>query len=217
MEFITLLILSYLTGSIPTSIIVSRIAKNIDIRDRGSGNAGATNVYRILGWKYALIVLLLDIFKAWLPTAIYATTIFQYISILDIGFMQILCGSFAVIGHTYPIFARFKGGKGVGPLIGVLLALFPIAFPLCLIVAIAIIVTTGYVSLGSIFAAISLPIFILILPVLGIISPNLSLVVFSLLVPWFVIYTHRSNISRIRNGTENRFDKALIFKNKKIN
>jgi len=217
MEFITLLILSYLTGSIPTSIIVSRIAKNIDIRDHGSGNAGATNVYRILGWKYALIVLLLDIFKAWLPTAIYATTIFQYISILDIGFMQILCGSFAVIGHTYPIFARFKGGKGVGPLIGVLLALFPIAFPLCLIVAIAIIVTTGYVSLGSIFAAISLPIFILILPVLGIISPNLSLVVFSLLVPWFVIYTHRSNISRIRNGTENRFDKALIIKNKKIN
>jgi len=215
MEFITLLILSYLTGSIPTSIIVSRIAKNIDIRDHGSGNAGATNVYRILGWKYALIVLLLDIFKAWLPTAIYATTIFQYISILDIGFMQILCGSFAVIGHTYPIFARFKGGKGVGPLIGVLLALFPIAFPLCLIVAIAIIVSTGYVSLGSIFAAISLPIFILILPALGIISPNLSLIVFSLLVPWFVIYTHRGNISRIRNGTENRFDKAIIFKNKK--
>mgnify|MGYP001461942082 FL=1 len=215
MEFIILLVLSYLTGSIPTSIIVSRIAKNIDIRDHGSGNAGATNVYRILGWKYALIVLLLDIFKAWLPTAIYATTIFQYISILDIGFMQILCGSFAVIGHTYPIFARFKGGKGVGPLIGVLLALFPIAFPLCLIVAIAVIVTTGYVSLGSIFAAISLPIFILILPVLDVISPNLSLVIFSLLVPWFVIYTHRGNISRIRNGTENRFDKAIIFKNKK--
>ncbi len=194
MELIILLILSYLTGSIPTSIIVSRITKNIDIRQHGSGNAGATNVYRILGWKYALIVLLLDIFKAWLPTAIYATTIFQYISILDIGFMQILCGSFAVIGHTYPIFARFKGGKGVGPLIGVLLALFPIAFPLCLIVAIAIIVSTGYVSLGSIFAAISLPIFILILPALGIISPTLSLVVFSLLVPWFVIYPHRSNI-----------------------
>jgi len=216
-ELIILLILSYLTGSIPTSIIVSRITKNVDIRQHGSGNAGATNVYRILGWKYALIVLLLDIFKAWLPSAIYATTIFQYISILDIGFMQILCGSSAVIGHTYPIFARFKGGKGVGSLIGVLLALFPIAFPLCLIVAIAVIVTTGYVSLGSIFAAISLPIFILILPALGIISPNLSLVVFSLLVPWFVIYTHRSNISRIRNGTENRFDKALIFNNKKIN
>ncbi len=215
MEVVTLLILSYLTGSIPTSIIVSRVAKNIDIREHGSGNAGATNVYRILGWKYALIVLSLDIFKAWLPTAIYATKIFLSISIPDIGFIQILCGFSAVLGHTYPIFARFKGGKGVGSLIGVLLALFPFVFPLCLIVAIFVVVTTGYVSLGSIFAAISLPIIILILPGLGIITPNLSLVIFSLLVPWFVIYTHRSNISRIRNGTENRFDKALIIKKRK--
>ena len=215
MEVITLLILSYLTGSIPTSIIVSRVAKNIDIREHGSGNAGATNVYRILGWKYALIVLFLDIFKAWLPTAIYATKIFLSISIPDIGFIQILCGFSAVLGHTYPIFAGFKGGKGVGSLIGVLLALFPFVFPLCLIVAIFVVVTTGYVSLGSIFAAISLPIIILILPSLGIITPNLSLVIFSLLVPWFVIYTHRSNISRIRNGTENRFDKALIIKKRK--
>ena len=215
MEVITLLILSYLTGSIPTSIIVSRIAKNIDIREHGSGNAGATNVYRILGWKYALIVLSLDIFKAWLPTAIYATKIFLSTSIPDIGFIQILCGFSAVLGHTYPIFAGFKGGKGVGSLIGVLLALFPFAFPLCLIVAIFVVVTTGYVSLGSIFAAISLPIIILILPGLGIITPNLSLVIFSLLVPWFVIFTHRSNISRIRNGTENRFDKALIIKKRK--
>tara|TARA_B100000929_G_scaffold65688_1_gene50090 strand:- start:653 stop:1300 length:648 start_codon:yes stop_codon:yes gene_type:complete len=215
MEVVTLLILSYLTGSIPTSIIVSRVAKNIDIREHGSGNAGATNVYRILGWKYALIVLSLDIFKAWLPTAIYATKIFLSISIPDIGFIQILCGFSAVLGHTYPIFSGFKGGKGIGSLIGVLLALFPFAFPLCLIVAIFVVVTTGYVSLGSIFAAISLPIIILILPGLGIITPNLSLVIFSLLVPWFVIYTHRSNISRIRNGTENRFDKALIIKKRK--
>ena len=215
MEVITLLILSYLTGSIPTSIIVSRVVKNIDIREHGSGNSGATNVYRILGWKYALIVLSLDIFKAWLPTAIYATKIFLSISIPDIGFIQILCGFSAVLGHTYPIFAGFRGGKGVGSLIGVLLALFPFAFPLCLIVAIFVVVTTGYVSLGSIFAAISLPIIILILPGLGIITPNLSLVIFSLLVPWFVIYTHRSNISRIRNGTENRFDKTLIFKKRK--
>ena len=215
MEVVTLLILSYLTGSIPTSIIVSRVAKNIDIREHGSGNAGATNVYRILGWKYALIVLFLDIFKAWIPTAIYATKIFLSISIPDIGFIQILCGFSAVLGHTYPIFSGFKGGKGIGSLIGVLLALFPFAFPLCLIVAIFVVVTTGYVSLGSIFAAISLPIIILILPGLGIITPNLSLVIFSLLVPWFVIYTHRSNISRIRNGTENRFDKALIIKKRK--
>ena len=170
----------------------------------------------MLGWKYALIVLFLDIFKAWLPTAIYATKIFQGISIPDIGFIQILCGFSAVFGHTYPIFAGFKGGKGVGSLIGVLLALFPLVFPLCLLVGIIVITNTGYVSLGSIFAAISLPIIILISPGLGIITPDLSLIVFSLLVPLFVIYTHRSNISRIRNGTENRFDKAIIFKKKSV-
>jgi len=125
-----------------------------------------------------------------------------------------LCGFAAVIGHIFPIFSGFKGGKGVGSLIGVLLALYPLVFPLCLLIGVAVITTTGYVSLGSISAAIALPIIILILPKLGLISPNLSLVVFSLLVPWLIIFTHRTNISRIRNGTENRFEKAIIFKNK---
>ncbi len=160
------------------------------------------------------LVVIFDVFKGWLPTAVYATTIFQQLPVPDQGLVQILCGFAAVFGHTFPIFAGFRGGKGVSSLIGVLLALFPLAFPLCLLVGIAVITTTGYVSLGSISAAIALPIIILILPRLGVISPNLSLVVFSLLVPWFIIYTHRSNISRIRNGTENRFEKAIIFKKK---
>ena len=213
-ELVILLLASYITGSFPTSIIVTRVTKNIDIREHGSGNAGATNVFRVLGWKYAVFVLTFDIFKGWLPTAVYATTIFQQLPVSDQGLVQILCGFAAVFGHTFPIFAGFRGGKGVSSLIGVLLALFPLAFPLCLLVGIAVITTTGYVSLGSIAAAIALPIIILILPRLGVISPNLSLVVFSLLVPWFIIYTHRSNISRIRNGTENRFEKAIIFKKK---
>jgi len=210
-ELVILLLASYVTGSIPTGIVVTRVAKNIDIRGHGSGNAGATNVYRVLGWKYALFVLVFDIFKGWLPTAVYATEIFQQLPVPDQGLVQIFCGFAAVIGHIFPIFAGLKGGKGVGSLIGVLLALFPLAFPLCLLVGVAVITTTGYVSLGSISAAIALPIIILILPRLGLISPNLSLVVFSLLVPWVIIYTHRSNISRIRNGTENRFEKAIIF------
>ena len=125
-----------------------------------------------------------------------------------------MCGFAAVFGHIFPIFTGIKGGKGVGSLIGVLLALFPLAFLLCLLVGVVVIITTGYVSLGSISAGIALPIIILFLPRLGLISPNLSLVVFSLLVPWVIIYTHRSNISRIRNGTENRFEKAIIFRNK---
>ena len=213
-ELVILLVASYITGSFPTSIVVTRVIKNIDIREHGSGNAGATNVFRILGWKYAIFVLVFDIFKGWLATAVYATIIFQKLPIPDQGLVQILCGFTAVFGHTFPVFAKFKGGKGVGPLIGILLALFPIALPICLLVGIMVILTTGYVSLGSISAAVVLPIVILILPRIGLINPSLSLIVFSLLVPWFIIYTHRNNISRIRNGTENRFEKAIIFKKK---
>ena len=213
-ELVILLLASYITGSFPTSIIVIRVTKNIDIREHGSGNAGATNVFRVLGWKYAVFVLTFDIFKGWLPTAVYATTIFQQLPVPDQGLVQILCGFAAVFGHTFPIFTGFRGGKGVSSLIGVLLALFPLALPICLLVGIVVIITTGYVSLGSISAAVALPIIFLILPRLGLINPSLFLIVFSLLVPWFIIYTHRSNISRIRNGTENRFEKAIIFKKK---
>ena len=213
-ELVILLLISYITGSFPTSIVMTRVIKNIDIREHGSGNAGATNVFRVLGWKYAIFVLAFDILKGWLPTAVYATIIFQQLPVPDQGLVQILCGFAAVIGHIFPIFSGFKGGKGVGSLIGVLLALYPLVFPLCLLIGVAVITTTGYVSLGPISAAIALPIIILILPKLGLISPNLSLIVFSLLVPWLIIFTHRTNISRIRNGTENRFEKAIIFKNK---
>ena len=213
-ELVILLLTSYITGSFPTSIVITRVIKNIDIKEHGSGNAGATNVFRVLGWKYAIFVLAFDILKGWLPTAVYATIIFQQLPVPDQGLVQILCGFAAVIGHIFPIFSGFKGGKGVGSLIGVLLALYPLVFPLCLLIGVAVITTTGYVSLGSISAAIALPIIILILPKLGLISPNLSLIVFSLLVPWLIIFTHRTNISRIRNGTENRFEKAIIFKNK---
>ena len=212
-ELILLLSASYVTGSIPTSIIVSKVFKGIDIREHGSGNAGATNVFRVLGWKQALIVVVVDIFKGWLPAAVYATSLFQGQPIEETGVLQILCGFAAVLGHTYTIFAEFKGGKGVGTLGGMLLALFPIAVPVCLIVFAVVLMLTGYVSVGSILASAALPIFLFILPPLGFAdTAPLSLLIFSLLVPWFIIFTHRSNISRLRSGEENRFEKAMIFR-----
>ncbi|MFQ6678213.1 MAG: glycerol-3-phosphate 1-O-acyltransferase PlsY [Fidelibacterota bacterium] len=215
-ELILLLFASYITGSFPSSIIVGKIVKGIDIRDHGSGNAGGTNVFRVLGWKPALAVVIIDVFKGWLPTAIYATTLFQGQPIQDTGVVQILCGFAAVLGHIYTIFAGFKGGKGVGTVGGMLIALFPITVPLCLIVFIVALILTGYVSVGSILASISLPLFLFTLPPLGITDPApLSLLVFSLLIPWFIIFTHRSNISRLRNGSENRFEKAMIFRKRK--
>ena len=214
-QLILLLLLSYITGSFPTSIIMGKIVKGIDIREHGSGNAGGTNVFRVLGWKPALVVVIIDIFKGWLPTAIYATMLFQNQPINDVGVIQILCGFAAVLGHTYTIFAGFRGGKGIGTLAGMLIALFPIAFPLCLLAFVITLILTGYVSLSSILATVALPIIILILPILGIQQDQLSLLIFALLVPFFTIFTHRSNIVRLREGTENRFEKAMIFKKSK--
>ena len=210
-NIILILLLSYITGSTPTSIIVSKIIKDIDIRQHGSGNAGATNVFRILGWKPALFVIFVDIFKGWLPTAIYI----NYINIDEINILQILCGFSAVLGHTYPLFSKFKGGKGVGTLAGMLLALFPIALPICLMVFILTLIFTGYVSVGSILASSSLPIILSILhKIFPVEEPTIVLLIFSLLLPWFVIYTHRSNISRLIKGKENQFKKAMIFRKK---
>jgi len=209
---IILIIISYLTGSTPTSIIVGRITNGIDIRKHGSGNAGGTNVFRVLGWKPALIVVIVDVFKGWLPTAIFAPAFYFAQIIPDLGVVQILCGFSAVLGHTYTIFAGFKGGKGVGTLGGMLIALFPTVFLFCLAVAVITIMLTGYVSLASMFASVSLPIFLFLLPpIFGTNPAPLSLMVFSLLMPWFITFTHRSNIQRLRNGEENQFKKAMIF------
>ena len=215
LQLLLLLLLSFITGSFPTSIILGKLVKGIDIREHGSGNAGGTNVFRVLGWKPALVVVIIDIFKGWLPTAIYATILLKGQSIADVGVIQILCGFAAVLGHTYTIFAGFRGGKGIGTLAGMLIALFPIAFPLCLLAFVITLILTGYVSLSSIMATIALPIILLILPIFGIEQGSLSLLIFALLIPWFAIYTHRSNIVRLRNGTENRFEKAMIFKKNK--
>ena len=212
---ILLIMISYLAGSTPTSIIVGRITKGIDIREHGSGNAGGTNVFRVLGWKPALIVVIIDVFKGWLPAAIFAPAFYYAQIIPDLGVIQILCGFSAVLGHTYTVFAGFKGGKGVGTLGGMLIALFPTAFPFCLAVAVITIMLTGYVSLASILASVSLPIFLFVLPpFFGVNPAPLSLMVFSLLIPWFITFTHRSNIQRLRSGEENRFEKAMIFRKK---
>ncbi len=214
-SLVGLLFASYLVGSTPTSIIMGRLTRGIDIREHGSGNAGGTNVFRVLGWKPALAVLIVDGFKGWFPAAVLASAFFNVQIIPDLGVVQILCGFAAVLGHTFTIFAGFKGGKGVGTLGGMLLALFPSAFLFCLFVAILAIIFTGYVSVASIFASVSLPIFIVILPpFIGTEPAPLSLIIFSLLIPWFIIYTHRSNIQRLRNGEENQFEKAMIFRKK---
>ena len=142
---------------------------------------------------------------------LFSTCFFKGTYLPDSGVFQVLCGFCAVLGHTYPVFAEFKGGKGVATLAGMMIALFPQAVPICMGIFTVTVILTGYTSVGSIIASAFLPVILLIFPLFGFEPAELSLLIFSLLVPFFMIFTHRSNISRLRMGEENRFEKAMIF------
>ncbi len=193
-------------GSIPTSIIVGKIVKGIDIRQYGSGNAGATNVFRVLGWKPGVVVMLIDIGKGAVAT-LYASQLVFAEGLPFSVYLKILAGLAAVFGHIWTVFAGFRGGKGVGTAAGMLFALYPIAGLICLAIFLIIAFSTRYVSLASISAAISLPIVLLIMSNVFHKLVELPLMIFSFFIALLIIYTHRSNIKRLIAGTENRFGK----------
>lgn len=203
-----LLIFAYLLGSIPTSVWVGKWACGIDIREHGSGNAGATNTVRVLGYKWGIPVLLFDILKGFLAVSLIQLSSIIPETELYHGF-SIILGIMAVVGHIWPIFANFKGGKGVATILGVVMAMQLLPTLIAFAVFILILLTTRYVSVGSILASISYPISVFFLN-LGTTWP---LVVFSIAVPLLLIFTHRANIKRLWNGNENKAD--FLFKKKK--
>lgn len=204
-------LLSYLAGSIPTSIIIGRAIKGIDIRNYGSGNAGGTNSFRVLGWKAGIAVVLVDIFKGFAATA--------WISKLSVAgalpesgmLIPILAGAAAVFGHCFTIFARFKGGKGIATSAGMLVALFPLPLLVSAVAFTVVLTASGYVSLASLAAAAAFPGSMAVLYLLepGYIGP--VALVFSIIISAFIFYTHRSNIKRLVAGTENRFERVRIL------
>tara|TARA_B100001996_G_scaffold297312_1_gene237660 strand:- start:719 stop:1360 length:642 start_codon:yes stop_codon:yes gene_type:complete len=209
MQIIINIILSYLLGSVSGSMILGKI-KGIDIRTMGSGNAGGTNAFRSIGPLFALGVVIIDISKGIISVlCISSLTFYSYISIDFNITIQVLCGVAAVIGHVYPLYYNFKGGKGAGTLIGVVGVLFPESIVYALCSWILILVTTGFVGLGTIIASIVLVIITYFSYPGGLSSP---FGVVSILMALFIIFTHRSNIQRMLNGTENQFKKAMIFK-----
>ena len=206
MEIILVLVISYLIGSIPTALIAGKLQKNIDIREHGSGNAGATNVLRILGWKTALLVLLIDMFKGFVAVYWVVSIIPDVKSADTFAFYQILAGLSAICGHIWTVFARFKGGKGVGTAAGVFLGLQPIPVLICLVIFIGIVYRTHYVSLGSITAAVLLPI-ILLLQKFGLDRPvPYPHIAIGIILAILIVITHRENISRLAEGTENKIN-----------
>lgn len=193
---------SYLIGSVSPSIILGKLLKGIDIREHGSGNAGSTNAFRVLGKWAGITVLLLDIFKGYFAVK-FISLLAGENTIISSTLIYILSGFAAVTGHVWTLFHSFKGGKGVNTATGVLLALIPIPTVLAAGIFLIALLITRYVSLGSMLASLSLPIILLIQRQRGINVP-LELIIFTLVISAFIIYTHRANIKRLMRGEENK-------------
>ena len=211
---ILLPIVAYILGSISSAVWVSRTFYKTDIRQHGSKNAGATNVLRVLGPKAALPVFLFDMLKGVLAVLLIHFTNLEKGTEAYTGY-EILLGTFAVLGHIFPLFASFKGGKGVATVAGVVLAINPGAMAMALGIFIICFLITHYVSLSSMSAAICFPFIVIV--VFGCWlrheATTLTMKIFSIVAAIMIIITHRKNIKRLRNGTESK----ISFKSKKNN
>ena len=209
-----IVLLAYLVGSIPASYIAGRLARGIDLRDHGSGNLGATNVVRVLGWAWAIPTAFFDIAKGFAP-AWFATSLLGIAGVESGGgtpeAWTLAIGLAAVLGHVFSIWVGFRGGKGIATALGVFLALSPLGVGGAALVWVALVLTTRYVSAGSISAVVSLPFFVYwaeggfdpATGAPGLIGPLGLAVLVAVLGTW----AHRANIGRLLNGTENRFSK----------
>ena len=196
-------LIAYLLGSIPFAIIVTRIVRGVDVRDYGSKNAGATNVYRVAGLKSALAVGILDLFKGFVAVFWLAPLMADYSS-LAVEYLQLIGAVSVVIGHMLTVFAGFKGGKGVLAAAGALLALLPAEVGISFGVFLVIVLVSRYISLGSILATFTLTAIVLIERfILKQPMPD-RMIVLSVIITLVVIYAHRSNIVRLLKGTENK-------------
>lgn len=219
-ELSIMIVVGYLIGSIPTSLILSKMSHGIDIRDHGSGNAGGTNVARILGWKAGLVVITLDVFKGYVaamllpklisgPFPFNNTTSFE-----DITIIQIIIGTSAILGHVWTAFGGFRGGKGIATAGGVLIGLATIELFVSIIIFTLIFILFRYVSLSSISAAVAFPVTMFYRH--NIFRAELqgyhTLIFFSIGIAILLLYTHRENIKRLIAGTENRLTSSQLFK-----
>ena len=198
-EFLIIL-LAYLIGSIPTSVWVSKYFFGVDIRDYGSGNAGATNTYRVLGGRWGTFVMVVDVLKGLVATSLFLLIPYYMHDEWDRTNLMIGLGLAAVVGHIFPIFADFKGGKGVATLLGMVIAIQPIVAVCCVGVFLLVLYLTRFVSLSSILASLSFAVFILF-----IFNERETLYrVFAIAVAAMVMLTHQKNINRIFKGTESK-------------
>ena len=196
--YIVISLIAYFIGSVSFSVIFSRKFAGFDVREKGSGNAGTTNVLRSVGKKAAVITLICDVLKGVVAIilAVIASKIWKEV---NVEILKYLAGFFAILGHTFPIFFEFRGGKGVATALGVLITLNWKIGLICLVFGVILIALTKMVSVGSILSAILFPILILFMG-----NTRFESIIISILIALLVIFNHRSNIKRIQNGTENK-------------
>ncbi len=200
-------LLAYLIGSIPTSVWIGKLFYGIDVRDYGSQNAGATNTFRVLGKKAAIPVLIFDVFKGW--AAVNLVYLDQLLPVdyphldhqtSEFILVKVILGLFAILGHLYPVFAGFRGGKGVATLFGMVIGLQSIAAGLSFSVFLIVFGISNYVSLGAITASLFFSFYVIVLAR----EDRTAMIVFSLLQLSILLLTHRKNIVRLKQGTENK-------------
>lgn len=195
--------IAYLIGSFITAIWYGKHYHNIDIRTAGSGNAGATNTFRVLGKKAGTIVMLIDIFKGWAATSLAVFLVhFSIIESTQLDVYKLIYGLSAVMGHIFPVFERFKGGKGIATLLGMVLSIQLEAALICLGVFLVVLITTKYVSIGSILSTLAFPLMIIFVPKFHTDTP--IVIVFGFAIFLMVVLTHKKNIKRLFLGEENK-------------
>ena len=200
-SMILAILLAYLAGSIPTAIWVGKAFHGIDIRQHGSGNAGATNTIRVLGWKAGVPVLLVDIFKGWLAVWAGTQVIQGHLDSGELVYFRIGLAAVAVAGHVFPAFAGFRGGKGVATLLGVGFALYPHSAWVALVVFVLALLISGYVSVSSMAAAMTFP----LVEIFLFRQQHIGLIILAVLVAVFIPFIHRKNIKRLIRGEETKF------------
>ena len=201
------LAISYLSGSIPTAYLAGRVVKGIDLRTVGSGNLGATNVYRTMGAKVAAVVFVVDVLKGALPVLLLPALVLSPVEMEATNaplWYGIACGVAAILGHAKPVFLMGRGGgKGVATAAGIFLALAPLPLGIALLAFVLVLWRTGYVSAASLTAAV-----VLVASLFALVGWRSPVTLIGVLVCAFVFWSHRANITRLRNGTEHRFSRS---------
>jgi glycerol-3-phosphate acyltransferase PlsY len=202
-------LIAYLLGSVSGSLLLGRL-RGVDIRELGSGNAGGTNALRTQGWRFALAVMVIDIGKAVFAVAVLPDLDLSPIagdSPLDRGWLAVACAIAVIVGHVYPLWYEFRGGKGAATLVGAVAVLAPAALVPVLAVWLVTVMLTGFVGLATMLGSLALPVYFALER-----STDAALLTFGVLMTGFVVYTHRANLTRMRSGTENRARRLWLLR-----